>query len=250
MKMKNYIIIIIALLTFTTTKQICAQTDKVYLHNETRLMGKIVYYKPNDSIKIELKNGQILAFSDKEVKKIIMGELKAEKPYNFKERGFYNATYFNTLFGKTSYQYGGGKTQLGIGVQNISGFQFNRWIGAGLGIGLDEYYTASDATVLTIFGEIRGYLTPDNHAFYYSVASGVGFPLKEKMDNILNITGYKGGFMFQPAIGLRFGASAKFNFFADIGTKFQHISYDQITGSENHYKITYQRWILRGGIIF
>jgi hypothetical protein len=249
--MKHILIYIITLaaFTFNNGSTLNAQNDKVYLNNDTRLVGKIMYYKPNDTLIIEMKNGQTLFFLDKDVKKIVMGETKVEKPYAFRERGLYNITYFNLNFGKKSYN---GAPNLGVALQNTTGFQFNRWLGAGLGLGLDNYYVeGNDGNVLSVYSEIRGYLNADNRAFYYSVAGGVGFPLVQKSDRNSNLTGHKGGLMVHPAIGLRFGASPKFNFFMDIGTKFQRIKFDQINQwSENHFTVTYQRWVLRGGIMF
>lgn len=252
MKQKIVFLIAFAAFTFKTSPQLYAQTDKVYLNNKSTLVGKLLYYKPNDTLIIELKNGQKLIFLDKDVKKVVMGEVKTEKPYQFRERGLYNIMYFNVNFGKTTYYYGGGKAQAGVALQNITGYQFNRWIGTGLGLGFDNYYTSgNDANVLSVFSEIRGYLNADNQAFYYSVSGGVGFPLKQKTDANANLIGHKGGFMLHPAIGLRFGASPKFNFFMDIGTKFQRIHLDQITQrAENRFTVTYQRWVLRGGIMF
>jgi hypothetical protein len=252
--MKQILISIIAFaaFTFNTGTTLNAQNDKVYLNNDTRLVGKITYYKPNDTLILEMKNGQTLFFLDKDVKKIVMGETKVEKPYAFRERGFYNITYFSINFNKSNYRYNNGEILAGVALQNTTGFQFNRWLGAGLGLGLDNYNViGNDANVLSVYSEIRGYLNADNQAFYYSVAGGVGFPLVQESDKTANLTGHKGSFMVHPAIGLRFGASPKFNFFMDIGTKFQRIKLDQISQLfENHFTVTYQRWVLRGGIMF
>jgi hypothetical protein len=254
MKQKIIFYLAFAAFAFKTNLQLYAQNDKVYLNNQSSLVGKLIYYKPNDTLILELKTGQTLIFMGKDVKKVVMGETKirVEKPYEFRERGMYNVTYFNINFAKTPNIYGSGKTYLGVALQNITGFQFNRKLGTGLGLGLDNYYiSGNDANVLSVFNEIRGYLNADNQAFYYSVSSGVGFPLKQKSDATFNLTGHKGGIMFYPAIGLRFGASPKFNFFMDIGTKFQRIYINQINQwAENRYAVTYQRWVLRGGIMF
>lgn len=230
-----------------------AQRDKVILYGDSKFVGKLIFYRPGDSVQLQLRNGEMVTFPQRMVKKVVMEEPKAEKIYSFKERGIYNASYFNLSFGKSSYLYGSNASHLGVAFENITGFQFNRLIGAGLGIGLDNFYaTENDANVLSIFGEARGYLSRQNRSPYYSFSSGVGFPLVNKKDNVnLNLTGHRGGLMVHPAIGLRFGGSSKINFFADIGAKYQRIYYNQINNrSENHYRITYLRWILRGGIVF
>ena len=57
--------------------------------------------------------------------------------------------------------------------------------------------------------------------------------------------------MLQPTLGLRLGASARYNFFLELGARFQQVHYNfSNEWVENRYKVTYQRWILRGGIVF
>ena len=248
--MKNKLFFLLLLLTINAAC-LQAQRDKVILYGDSKFVGKLIFYRPGDSVQLQLKNGEIVTFPQRMVKKVVMEEYKAEKAYTFKERGVYNATYFNLSFGKTNYLYGSNTSHIGVAIENITGFQFKRLVGAGLGLGFDNYYaTGNDANVLSVFGEVRGYLSRQNMSPYYSFSSGVGFPMVNTKDN-LNLTDYRGGLMVHPAIGLRFGASSKINFFADIGAKYQRIYYNQInTWSENHYRITYLRWVLRGGIMF
>ena len=253
--MKNKLFLLLLLLT-SNAACLQAQRDKVILYGDSKFVGKLIFYRPGDSVQLQLNNGEIVTFPQRMVKQVVMEEVKAqkvkaEKVYSFKERGVYNATYFNLSFGKTNYQYGSNKPHLGVAIENITGFQFNRLLGAGLGIGFDNYYaTGNDANVLSLFSEVRGYLSRQNTSPYYSFSSGVGFPMVNTKDN-LNLTGHRGGLMVHPAIGLRFGASSHINFFADIGAKYQRIYYNQINDwSENRYRITYLRWVLRGGIVF
>lgn len=246
----NPIFFILCIL-LSSISHVHAQRDKVYLKNDTKLVGKLVLYRPGDSVQIQLANGQILGFSDKEVQKIVMEDLKTNKPYEFREKGVFNVTYFGLSFGKTHLLWSPADTYLGINVENVTGYQFNRFVGAGLGIGYDNYYvTGIDANVVSVFSAFRGYMSKHPTTGYYSLSGGIGFPIVNTKDN-LNLSGHRGGFLVHPAVGLRFGASARMNFFADIGVKIQRIYFNQITEwTENHYKITYQRWILRGGLMF
>ena len=253
--MKNKLFQLLLLLTMNAAC-LQAQRDKVILYGESKFVGKLIFYRPGDSVQLQLKNGEIVTFPQRMVKKVVMEEvkpekMKAEKVYSFKERGIYNVTYFNLSFGKTNQQWGNNSSHIGVALENITGFQFNRLVGAGLGIGFDNFYaTGNDANVLSLFSEVRGYLSRQNMSPYYSFSSGVGFPMVNTKDN-LNLSGHRGGLMVNPAIGLRFGASSHINFFADIGAKYQRIYYNQInTWSENRYRITYLRWVLRGGIMF
>lgn len=243
--------IIITILTIFAA-QLSAQNDKLFLHNDSKIVGKLLHYKPGDSIHFELNNGEKIVFAEKDVKRIVMAEIKQAKEYRFREKGFYNATYVGFSFGKSKIPWSSqNQLKAGISLENITGYQLNRWIGAGVSIGYDNYYiTGNDANVISVGSEVRGYLTKQNTALYYRIGGGVGFPMADTKDG-LNLSGFKGGLMLHPAIGVRFGASPKMNFFIDLGTKFQQVHFNQIfEWSENRYTITYQRWILRGGLMF
>jgi hypothetical protein len=152
-----------------------AQRDKVYLKNDTKLVGKLVLYRPGDSVQIQLANGQIVGFSDKDVQKIVMEDLKTDKPYNFREKGIYNVMYFGLSFGKTQLPWSPANNHLGISVENVTGYQYNRFVGAGLGIGFDNYYlTGTDANVLSVFSAFRGYMSQHATTGYYSLSGGMG----------------------------------------------------------------------------
>ncbi len=242
---------ILFLLSFSAV-HLTAQTDKLYMHNNSQFVGKLISYQPGDSVKFQLSSGLIVVFPENTVKRIVMGELKVEKAYAFRERGFYNATYLGMSFGKSQIPWSNdSQLKIGASVENNTGYQFNRWLGAGLSVGYDNYYlTNIDANVLSIAAELRGYLSKQNNSIYYRVATGAGFPLVDTKDG-LNLSGHKGGFMCHPALGVRFGASAKMNFFMDFGAKFQRVHFNQINPwNENRYTITYQRWIMRGGFMF
>lgn len=245
--------LILSVILCLTIAQLQAQTkhfsDRVYLKDGSKLSGAILKYEVNDFVLLELVSGQEVKLLAKDIKKVVMGESsdapKAEKPYEFKERGFYNATSFMFAFAKS-----GANPYSGVGVQHVVGYQINRKVGAGLGVAYENQYLVglTEGKTMSLFGELRSYLSRHNTAFYYSVSSGLTFPIAEKGDNLTN---YRSGFMVYPAIGLRFGASRQFNFFVDIGAKLQHVYYERITETiVDRYDVNYRRWVLRGGILF
>jgi hypothetical protein len=130
------------------------------------------------------------------------------------------------------------------------GYQFKRLLGAGIGVSYENLYLEgiSEGRLLSVFSEVRGYLSRHNSSFYYNFTSGVAFPVAKSSENL---TDHRGGLMVYPAFGLRFGGSKRFNFFVDIGAKFQTVYYNTITEFQNdRYTVTYKRWALRGGILF
>ena len=249
----NIRILIVFTFLFLSAAHLKAQqndfSDKVYLKNGSRIVGKIIYYQPDDTVQVQVTSGQIMRFAPQQVQKIRMTESadsktsRTVKPYNFKERGMYDALSFDVNFGRST------QSHIGVGFQNVVGYQFNRLVGSGLGVGYDSYYLKNgQSDVVSVFGEYRGYLGKRNTSEYWTLAAGYGHPLGIKNDNLTNL---KGSFMLQPTIGYRFGASHRYNFFLDLGFRLQQVRYESNnTWSENHYTVTYRRWILRGGILF
>lgn len=224
-------------------------SDKVYLNNGSHIVGKIIFYQPNDTLKVQVAGEQILHFPPEQVKKIRMSSPsqknanRAEKLYHFRERGFYDALSFAVNLGRSS------QAHQGTGFQNVVGYQFHRLVGGGIGVGYDSYYIKNgESNVLSVFGEYRGYLSQRNISEYWTIAAGYGQPSSIKNDYLTHL---KGSFMVQPTVGFRFGASNRYNFFADAGFRLQQIRFENNNEwTQNHYTVTYRRWILRGGILF
>jgi hypothetical protein len=247
---KIFIFCVIILSQFAV--QLQAQTkqynDVVYLNDGSKIRGRILNYKPDESVLVALSTGQEVKFLAKDVKKVVMDlpvVAKAPEPYAFKERGLYNATSFALSFGKSFYT-----NNLGVGLQHSIGYQFKRILGAGVGVSYENLYiqNSAEGRMFSVFGEVRGYLSQHNTAFYYNVAGGMAFPVAKASENLTNL---KGGLLIYPAVGMRFGASKRYNFFVDIGAKMQQVSYSSLNEwSENHYAVTYRRWVVRGGILF
>lgn len=250
--MKIYVFAITSFLLLYAA-QIKAQqndyADKVYLINGSIIKGKIIYYQPNDTLQMQMSSGLIGRFFPNQIRKVVMHDIaeaktaRVEKPYNFRERGLYDALSFSINLGRSS------QTHQGIGFQNVVGYQFNQFVGSGIGVGYDSYYVSNgESNVLSVFGEYRGYLSKRNTSEYWTFAAGYGQPSHIKNDYLTNL---KGSFMVQPTIGFRFGASNRYNFFADLGFRLQQIRFENNNEwSQNHYTVTYRRWILRGGILF
>jgi hypothetical protein len=249
--MKKIIFFCIALLSQFAV-QLQAQNkqfkDIVYLYDGSRLTGNVLSYKPDESILLELSSGQQLIFLAKNVKKVVMSMPSIEKvnePYEFKERGLYNASSFSLSFGKSTFS-----NAVGVGFQHSVGYQMSRLLGAGVGMSYENLYlqNSAEGRIFSVFGEIRGYLSKHNTAFYYNLAGGMAFPVAKASENL---TGHKGGLLVYPAFGMRFGASKRYNFFMDIGAKIQNVSYNALNEwQQDYYTVTYRRWVLRGGILF
>ena len=224
----------------------------VYLKNKSVFKGEIIEYVQDEVLKMKLSNSEtIIVLDAKEVKKIIHGEVdkvflqKQKKSYEFKERGFYNATNISLSMAGSAYSASG--INFGYGAQTSFGYQFNRLLGAGVGIGMDYYYRGSGENLMPVFGEIRGYLFSKNFTPMYSLATGYSFAFKDKDRNI---TEAKGGWMIYPAVGFRMGGSKLMNFTLDAGVRIQKAKYTFTSWDIRRQRITYRRLVIRVGFVF
>ncbi len=238
-------------------------TDVVYLKDGSVLKGLIVNYEQGATLKFRLQNGEEIVIIDSEIARIVQdvrepkansydelinGQAKAkpkEQVYNFKERGFYNATMLGSLNTRSGNEY-----KMGLSFHNVSGFQFSRWLGIGLGVGIETYGTDDDEVIYPVFAEFRGYFNKKIKAPYYTLSAGYGFMTTNKKEFI---TEARGGWMLHPAIGLRFNAKKRSNLTADIGYKFQKAYFRRdftFNGDIEIRDVLYQRLIIRVGLLF
>jgi hypothetical protein len=237
-----------------------AYQDIVQLKNGSRLIGQITYYHPDSALHLVLQTGQTMRYSANQIKKVqmfgtdIIKTERSEKPYQFREKGLYNAFAVVGNFGRHIDIWGKSvRTHMGFGIQNSTGYMFNRLIGVGVGAGFDSYYmNEGNSDVLSVFGEARTYLRRNVISEYISFVAGYGQPLKIEDENL---TSRSGGFMIQPTVGWRLGGSNRYNFFVDLGMRVQRVHFFRTTAPADfpvtdRYTMTYRRWILRGGILF
>lgn len=229
--------------------------DIVYMKNGSVFYGRIMEYTQGKELKIKLStNGTIVTLKDRKVKKIIQGNVKepvykkikrTRKPYQFKEKGLYNATYLTTNMGGSAFD--ATETDYGYGMQTSFGYQFHRLIGVGAGIGMDYYYKGSGENFMPVFGEVRGYLFPKNITPTYSFAAGYGFAFKDEDRNIIEADG---GLMIHPAVGIRFGGDKNMNFTLDAGVKIQKGRFVFRNWEVIENRMTYKRFVIRAGLLF
>ena len=208
-------------------------TDVVYLKNGSMFKARIIDYKQGDTITIEIAGGHILKFADSEIDKIQQLTPEMERPVVVRERrkaiprdsypvqGPY--AFGNSAFsGQTSGV--NGATASIINFEAGGGYQFNKWLGVGLGTGYNLYDVNRGESVIPLYAEYRMYPLKKNLGPYFHMITGYGFALK---DESFGIQEAKGGYLFHPAIGWRVAAGKTFFFTFDIGTRFQKAEFTQ-----------------------
>ncbi len=227
--------------------------DVVYLKGGNILRGKIISYEPGVNIEFVSWNGVKLNFDSKIVTKVVQERIdmtrraakrEQRNTYKFREKGIYNTTDLSINFGQDM----DGKVIPGFSIDNVTGYQFHRLIGAGVGVGYETFQMGAGQAVIPVFGEVRGYLLKNMSTPMFRMQLGYGFGVKNERNNIVKTNG---GLLVHPAIGYRFGAGSAANFTIDFGYKIQKASYTQPvwdgTWTQHH---TFKRYTLRLGMLF
>ncbi|MEL6658216.1 MAG: hypothetical protein AAFP77_17175 [Bacteroidota bacterium] len=204
------------------------------------------------------------AKADRQIRKHSPKPAPAPRPkpvYEFKENGWFQNTSFAFSFGRREREevsfFGPGfeegtveMSAIGFNIQHIMGYQFNRLVGAGVGVSYDAYDLEDGESVLTFFGHYRAYLSKGIVAPFASLSAGYGFALLNEDQGVQQADG---GWMIHPEIGLRLGATDKANFTIGLGYRLQDAYYVQerpFNGNIEYRNVIYQRFLFTLGLLF
>ncbi len=244
------------LLAFT----LCAYAQKkaedvVYMKNGDTYKGEIVRYVQGDKMQFRQTDGNEIELMEKDIRKIVQGtEYEAvvegstavaskNTPVKLRTKGIYNTT--SLLFALGSSDANG--IALGAGLGNVTGYMLATWLGAGIGIGVDNYARRGE-TIYPVFGELRTYFpSKTTRSFYTTLAGGYGFAFKRES---LDIVEAEGGLLIYPAIGIRLSSLEGLDVNIDFGFKYQEATFTrQLSGGDVELRnLTYQRFVLRAGL--
>lgn len=228
------------------------QIDKgqqlVYFKDGTIIKGVIVEYRMNDKIvmrvgsrDIELPVSSVKFITRGKNSKKYEKKLKEETyPYAFKEKGLYAVS---ALSLNTGSDFDG--SVVGLGASQVVGYQWNRWLGFGIGGSIEAFSFNGEKPFITAFGDLRGYLTETKTAPFYAFQAGYGFL------NDQRIRDAEGGLMLYPAIGVRLGAREGANFSIDLGYKYQKSRREY--GAPASYEVwnyRYRRYVFRVSLTY
>lgn len=160
--------------TVAAQRQRCR--DKVFIQNGSVLTGKIISWQPGDTLTIETWSGIRMKVPDMVVHHVEQqcpalkagAGLDEALPYSFREKGWYHFTRGSVL---------GSIGDVDFALQHSSGYKFNRFLGVGLGVGVDNLSYQRNETVPTypVFAEIRGFIHPKRLSAFYALGGGYAF---------------------------------------------------------------------------
>ena len=257
-------ITLFTLLLFITTQSLLAQNKKAELKEDKLDLPFVVQFKDGSVVKGKIISflqggdlhmlvaGEEVVFPADEILKLRQNSSRAnlrkalkrgKYPYAFKEKGIYHASAFMVNIG-SMYD----DNAWGFGLQHASGYQFNRWIGVGAGVGLDAYAINNENPILSFFADARGYFKATRVTPFYSVQVGYGKMLDKQIRDV------QGGLMVYPSLGVRLSGLDGANFFVDLGYKYQKSKREYENSwwwqSYEIWDYKYHRYVLRFGLTF
>lgn len=227
--------------------------DVVYLKNGSIVRGVITEFIPEQSVKIETADGNTFVFGMADVEKITREEAPCRsrlRPAVISTKGFFNDT-------ETGMLIGGGDTSkfsTAYSLQNVSGYQVNRYLKIGAGAGIDHYNDYSH-TFIPVFGRISGDIVKYRVTPVYFVDAGYSFLIeKDEYSSGIQEVRSKGGLMVHGGLGLKFYTATRVSFSILVGFKVQHsereYAYSWNESYIYHEGRVYRRNTFRVGICF
>ncbi|MCB9306243.1 MAG: hypothetical protein H6565_06575 [Lewinellaceae bacterium] len=179
--------------------------DVVYLRNGSVFRGQLLKLESGGDFSMITWNGVTITMPEQNIKRVVQrckeGKLSL-KPYDFKEKGLYNATRLGFLIGQDYF----GENTKGYSIYHSVGWMLKRQVGIGVGVGVEVYNPDGvETNTYPIFVEARGYLKEKNVSPFYVVGAGWSLAGKNATSNSGYINEWSGGWLAKAQLGYRIG---------------------------------------------
>ncbi len=173
------------------------------------------------------------------------------RQYTFK--GYYNITEMGVLAGSNENEYNAPFSFL-----TVNGYHLTNKLALGVGVGV-EFMAESYMPVML---DVRYYLRDKNFSPFVFVQGGYSFALDDDAEEKIRYDFYdiwpyptseypvkaKGGWVFNPGVGIRSMFSQNFGLLFSVGYRLQQFNYDSDENRE--LQVDYNRLSIKLGIIF
>lgn len=210
--MKGILIISLTVIITLGSEQLLAQGKKpvkIYLNNGAKINGAIVDSFDENFINIRLETQtEPIRLKYDHIKKIKFGSYgSANKALNEKigySQGLELKRFFHDV------KLGGlfGDEYVNVSFQTVNGYQFNKFLGVGLGAGVNnfEYYTT-----VPVYASVKGFLMDKKISPFYFGDIGYGFAWdRDNNQDVMALENVHGGIYWQVGVGyqINFSSSA------------------------------------------
>ncbi|MDA0195432.1 MAG: hypothetical protein O2887_05425 [Bacteroidetes bacterium] len=222
--MRTLLFILFTFVIFTAIAQEQTPKDVIKFKDGSEYRGKITEYVADQRIIIEVAGNSITVDGEDfaNIKDIGFDKLG----YKNKSRGLWHEMNLGVTVGKSN-DFSTAEAHPSILV--INGFQFNRFLGVGLGTG---YQVHNQLNIIPVYASFRGDVLDSRVTPFYYLDAGYGFGVK-KGDNVYfnNEVDVKGGFLVSPGAGVRIKLKKTY-LTTSVGYKLQN---SQVKRSNNFY---------------
>ncbi len=253
------------LLIFLLQNQLNAQDlqkAKITLINGTRIEGYVVESMHDKYIKIDVIDNDPLIINYHVIRKIRFYQGKNDSSINepssltqftpgIKTKVFFHEVTGNLMFGQDN---------LDVALHTVNGYQYNRYLGAGIGLGIEHL---QDYSAMPVYAQVKGYLFDRKVTPFYFGDIGYAFAWGNSQPN-MNYENFKvhGGLYWQLGIGYQLnfpkgGMVFKFGYRnQSVKTQYSYLNpwytFDSITSNsvEVQEDLVLRRFVLGIGFLF
>jgi len=202
MLMRSKLFNLIILFVISSVFNSYAQIDRkalIVLNNGNKIKGAVIESYNDKTLKATVDGYNEFIIRYDLIKRIsFKGSGKIEKDFEdkigtvptIKTESFYHEIRGELLFGEEN---------TSGGMQTINGYQFNRYLGTGLGLGLNKF---GNYLTMPIYAQVKGYLYDKKVSPFYFGDIGYGFAWKTKnADDYFDVSNVNGGLYWQLGLG-------------------------------------------------
>lgn len=219
---------------------------KIVLKNGIKIKGGIIETFDENKLKINITGNDTILVRYDHIKKINFKkygqasddfEEKINSNPTLKVETFYHELRGGLLFGEES---------VNVSLQNINGYQFNKYLGTGLGLGINQY---GNYLTLPVYATVKGYITDRKVSPFYFADIGYGFAWKtNKNEDLFELDNVNGGLYWQIGLGYQinfYNSSMVFSLgYINQDSKAEYVYYRPWDSSTSEFKV-WERRILR-----
>jgi len=220
----------------------------VYLKDGSAISGNLMAWTYGQEVIIDA-NGITMKFPDAEIKKVVeqSESINIKAPVTHRNNGIYYTGKATLMAGNDGPR---ANDKIGYGITASVGYQWNKNIGAGIGIGYREFVAEASEEMYPIFAEFRGFINDNAVRPFYNVELGYAFAFK---DEEIGLVEAKGGLFVYPSIGISLGRKT-YRTTIDVGYNFQQAEFTYGSNFDDRVRsfqeITFRRLSLRLGVHF
>lgn len=226
-------------------QEIISDQYHVYLRDGSFLNATQIV-KDWDQVHITLQGGESISIPKSKIDRISKqkkGNRLLPSGITIQEKGIYQILQTGILLGKGAGENGQSTESLSA-FNYICGYQANKYLSLGLGVGVDFYNTGFIPVQL----DYRAYFINKKISLYAAVGAGYSITFDQIKKSESNQS-FEGGALIHPAIGMRIATRANHSFLVEYGYRFQYATLKYSWG-DTVDSILYKRSALRVSVLF